>query len=252
MKALVGNIQRFCLNDGPGIRTTVFLMGCSLRCPWCCNPENLTSEIKIGLDGTKYGKTIDESNLLVEIKKDKNYYEGGGGVTFSGGECLLSLYKLTNLLSQLKEENINIAIESSLCVPLANFECVSSFIDEFYIDFKILEKNNCKKMLGGDINLFLTNLSYLQKMGVSSSITARIPIVPGYTDNDENLELISKTLSRFLIKHVEIFSVHNLAFEKYQNLSIPYQKFVEANKEELGKVNDFFLKHGFETKILKL
>lgn len=42
MKLLVTNIQRFSLHDGPGIRTTVFLKGCSLRCPWCCNPENLS------------------------------------------------------------------------------------------------------------------------------------------------------------------------------------------------------------------
>ena len=42
MKLLVTNIQRFCLHDGPGIRTTVFLKGCSLHCPWCCNPENIS------------------------------------------------------------------------------------------------------------------------------------------------------------------------------------------------------------------
>ena len=37
-------VREFCLHDGPGIRTTVFLKGCSLRCPWCCNPENLSAE----------------------------------------------------------------------------------------------------------------------------------------------------------------------------------------------------------------
>lgn len=42
MKILVSNIQRFCLHDGQGIRTTVFLKGCSIHCPWCCNPENIS------------------------------------------------------------------------------------------------------------------------------------------------------------------------------------------------------------------
>ncbi|MDK2858311.1 MAG: pyruvate formate lyase activating enzyme [Verrucomicrobiota bacterium] len=37
---LVFNIQRYSLHDGPGIRTTVFLKGCPLRCAWCCNPES--------------------------------------------------------------------------------------------------------------------------------------------------------------------------------------------------------------------
>lgn len=38
---LVTNVQRFSVNDGPGIRTSVFLKGCPLRCAWCHNPENI-------------------------------------------------------------------------------------------------------------------------------------------------------------------------------------------------------------------
>lgn len=42
MKGIVFNIQRFSINDGPGIRTTVFLKGCNNRCSWCHNPESLS------------------------------------------------------------------------------------------------------------------------------------------------------------------------------------------------------------------
>ena len=46
--ALITNIQGYSIHDGPGIRTTVFLKGCPLRCRWCANPENLVPTVRIG------------------------------------------------------------------------------------------------------------------------------------------------------------------------------------------------------------
>ena len=46
MAVRITNIQHFSLDDGLGIRTTVFLKGCNLACPWCCNPENISFEIE--------------------------------------------------------------------------------------------------------------------------------------------------------------------------------------------------------------
>ena len=43
----IWEIKRYALHDGPGIRTTVFLKGCPLRCLWCCNPESQCSETEI-------------------------------------------------------------------------------------------------------------------------------------------------------------------------------------------------------------
>jgi pyruvate formate lyase activating enzyme len=49
VKGIVFNIQRFSIHDGPGIRTTVFLKGCSLRCFWCHNPEGIARQPEIQL-----------------------------------------------------------------------------------------------------------------------------------------------------------------------------------------------------------
>lgn len=46
------DIQRFCIQDGPGIRTMVFLKGCPLRCPWCANPESLNASFEVGHVGS--------------------------------------------------------------------------------------------------------------------------------------------------------------------------------------------------------
>ena len=90
-KILVGNIQRFSLHDGPGIRTTVFMLGCSIHCPWCANPENLQKRQRQYPDPEDiYGKFYSVDELVKEVLKDRVYFSDGGGVTFSGGEALLS------------------------------------------------------------------------------------------------------------------------------------------------------------------
>ena len=53
MEGTIFNIQKFCLHDGPGIRTTVFFKGCNLRCKWCANPESQKSTRQLTLDKNK-------------------------------------------------------------------------------------------------------------------------------------------------------------------------------------------------------
>ena len=108
MKALVTNIQRFSLTDGPGIRTSVFLQGCNMRCEWCHNPETIPMKpvelfyrekcIACGRcdDGctaearVMSSKEMSVEDVMREVRQDKRYYEeSGGGVTLSGGEPTL-------------------------------------------------------------------------------------------------------------------------------------------------------------------
>lgn len=52
-KGLIFNIQKFSIHDGPGIRTTIFLKGCPLRCKWCANPESQSANVQILWDQKK-------------------------------------------------------------------------------------------------------------------------------------------------------------------------------------------------------
>ena len=118
MKNIITNIQRFCLQDGPGIRTVVFFKGCNLNCPWCSNPENISFDIETSVDREiTYGKEYNCKDLYDEIIKDKIYYKNSGGVTFSGGEPLWHVFEIKELLEKIKREKISIVFETTLSIP---------------------------------------------------------------------------------------------------------------------------------------
>lgn len=229
MKVRITNIQHFSLHDGSGIRTTVFLKGCSINCPWCANPECISPKI----DG-EFGYDITLEDLEKEILKDKPYYKTGGGVTFSGGEPLLQIKNYEQILNSLKNNNINICFETSLFIPEKCLELANKYGDEFIVDIKILNEIECKNILNGNINQYLNNLSLLDL----NKTTFRIPLNE-FTLTYENINLISELLRKFKAKKLEIFKIHNLAREKYETLNKEFY-FKEVSDEQIQEVYEKF------------
>ena len=229
-KILLTNIQRFSLHDGPGIRTTVFLKGCSLHCPWCANPENICAVPeaykKEGHPGV-YGKWYTNDELLEVILKDRIYYKKvatydavcanmPGGVTFSGGEPLLQMGKLESICERLKDEEIHICAETALFVPESLIETAIRCIDLFYVDVKILDKNRCAAFLGGDLTCYLQNVDKLFQ--ANKKVIFRVPVIGGYTNDIENCEKVIQLVQQFRPLKVELIKEHNLGAEKYRSL----------------------------------
>lgn len=195
-KILITNIQRYCLHDGPGIRTTVFLKGCNLHCPWCENPENIHMEQEEYIDSNGshgiYGKMVSLEEIFTEAVKDKAFYIEGGGVTFSGGEPLLKIIELEPLIFQLRKHGINTCVETALFVERKNVKIASQIIDLFIIDLKIVDKTLCQRIIGGQMDLYLSNLRFLKETG--KIIWIRVPLIPHYTSSKNNLDRIIQIL----------------------------------------------------------
>lgn len=240
MTVRVTNIQHFSLHDGPGIRTTVFLKGCNLNCPWCCNPENISFEIeKYFENGLKkeFGYDISLNELEKEILKDEIYYDNGkGGVTFSGGEPLIQIENLIPLLKRLKNKGINICFETSLSINSNLVSAAIAYIDELFIDIKILEKEKALNILNLNLDLYLKNLEIINNSNIKKeNITFRIPLNNEYTLNENNINQIINLLKKYPYK-VQIFKTHNLAENKYKLIDKKQVEIKELSDNEINEI----------------
>lgn len=252
MKVIVSNIQRFCLHDGPGIRTTVFFKGCNLRCPWCANPESIEHYIQEyehnGKKGS-YGKEMTLNQLEKEVLKDIEYYKTNGGVTFSGGEPLLQFEKIEPLLKRLKEKDINICIETALTVPTDLVDIAIRYVDEFIIDIKILDQENVNK-INGNLKLYYENIDKIFKN--KKKVTFRIPLAKGYIVTERNINRILDLLSKYKPDKVEIFKIHSLAEKKYKTLNKEMVILEEISNEEIEDIKKRIEELGIHVEICKI
>jgi Pyruvate-formate lyase-activating enzyme len=253
-RVLVTNIQRFSLHDGDGIRTTVFLKGCSLYCPWCANPENIRNEVETGSGdaGSRetFGRYLTLQNLYDEVKKDEHFYETKGGVTFSGGEPLLFMEKLVPLLEKFKRDGISICIETSLFGTMESVALACAYCNQIFVDLKILDENQCRTITGGDLNSFLDNLTHVDS--VFENLTFRIPLVKPYVTNDENLRKIINLVKKLSHKKVQLIKGHNLAEKKYSCLDKKMYPCPDLTDTELERIARQFTEDGMETEICKV
>lgn len=264
-KILITNIQRFSLHDGPGIRTTVFLKGCSLHCPWCANPENILSVPeayeKEGYQGI-YGKWFSDSELLEIILRDRMFYNKivvhnvacakmPGGVTFSGGEPLLQIEKLESLCKRLKDEGIHICAETALFVPKSLVETAMRYVDLFYVDIKILDEKRCFALLGGKLKCYLDNLNKLFE--AKKNIIFRVPVIGGYTDDEWNRRNVIKLMQQFRPLKVELIKEHNLGADKYRSLGkLPLSLDTVTDTDMEMYRYEMIHKTGIETEVCKI
>jgi pyruvate formate lyase activating enzyme len=186
-QGVVFDIREFTLHDGPGIRTTVFLKGCSLRCSWCHNPEGMSSEpqtIESPAGRRMAGTWYTPATLAGLLNKQANILrDNEGGVTFSGGEPLSQAPFVAETIDLL--DDIHVLLDTSGYSSEQDFRLVARGCDRVYFDVKLVDRELHKRYTGVDNDSILRNLQVLSEM--KTPFVIRVPLVPGVTDTDQNL-----------------------------------------------------------------
>lgn len=161
-----------------------------------------------------------------EIRKDAHFFEAtGGGVTLSGGECLLQPDYAAAVLSQCRQEKIHTMIESALFVPWENIEWVIPYVDGCFVDLKLVDAQKHRFYTGQDNRLILENIRRLSHGAVPMVI--RIPLIPGVNDSPEDMRAFAGVISALgeAVQGVELLRYNNLAEAKYQLAGLEYEAF---------------------------
>ena len=288
IKGTIFDIKRFATHDGQGIRTTLFLKGCPLKCVWCQNPEGIKVErqvlyfrnkcIKCGIckqNSKANGVEIRNSGVILhrdrsedwqhlvnlcpsnalqfdskeysvaeamkEIVKDKIFFRDKGGVTFSGGEPFYQFEFLYTILKKCKEENIHTAIETTLATSLEQMIALLPYLNQIYVDIKIMNIKEHQKFVGSSNQQILNNIKYLLTSEYKSNVIIRTPLIPNITTDKKNIEAIIKYLIQLYpeVKY-ELLNYNPLAQAKYEYIDEHYYFKENPKQYTQDEMNEFY------------
>lgn len=207
-----GECIRVCPNNAHTIEKGVHIFN-RKKCTGCGNCE----EVCLGNALTLYGEEVTEDELLPKLLEDKEFYENSnGGVTLSGGECLMQSDFCAELLKKLKENGINTAVDTCGFVPQQAIDKVIPYTDVFLYDMKAYDEDIHIKCTGYSNKLILENIKYIDSC--NKAIEVRIPYVPDYnSDQIEKIAVFLKDLNN--LTKVRILPYHNYAGSKYTSLA---------------------------------
>ncbi|WP_455538875.1 pyruvate formate-lyase-activating protein [Terrisporobacter sp.] len=236
-KGRIHSIETFGTVDGPGIRCVIFFQGCPLRCKYCHNRDTWDPK-----GGTEY--TAEE--LINNVSRYSSYWNSsGGGITASGGEPTLQPEFLYELFKIAKERNIHTCLDTSGFVDIEKIDKVLDYTDLVLLDFKDMIEEDAIALTGVSMEKTLKFAKHLEKRNIP--IWFRHVLVPGITDNEENLSKIGEfAASLNNIDRLELLPYHTLGKHKWEELGLKYdlKDIKDATDEDVAKAAEILGRYG--------
>ncbi len=159
----------------PGkISLVIFTGGCTLRCPYCHNPELI--------DG---GKEVDLEEIKLEIQESLNFIDS---LVITGGEPLIQFKEIKELLNYLKEIDLKIKLDTNGCYP-EKLEQIIQFIDYVALDVKAPE-NKYEDLTGAPIGDSVKKSMEIAQNSPNTFLECRTTYVPGLLDKQDIQEIV--------------------------------------------------------------
>ena len=176
------------------------------------------------------GQKYTDEDVMEEVMKDTHLYNNsGGGVTFSGGEAMLQIDFLEELLKKCKAMEVSTAVDTAGNIPWEYFQRILPYTDLFLYDLKSMDCNQHQKFTGVDNGRILTNLNKLKK---NSPIWVRIPCIKNVNDSDKEIEAYCRYLQHVdNIQRIELIPYHSYGEHKYKMLGKSVQNFMPMDKQ---------------------
>lgn len=232
MKGLIHSFESFGTKDGPGIRFVFFLQGCPLRCLYCHNPDTWT----VGKQAVEM--TADEA--IKEVLKVKGFIRSGG-ITASGGEPLLQPDFITQLFKLGRENGIHTAVDTSGHLLNGKVKAALEQTDLVLLDIKHIDPDKYLKLTGKALAPTLRFIDYLT--GVGKPIWARYVLVPGYSDDEADLNQWAEYVSTLpTVERVDILPFHQMGIHKWEQMGAKYElkQVTPPSREDVKRAEAIF------------
>lgn len=215
------------------------------RCDHCQTHDCVRACLQDALSVTGTWMTVDE--VMKKVRRDAPVYRGKGGITVSGGDPLVYHRFVAELLRRCQEEGVNTVLESELASPTRNLEAVAPFVDLYLADLKIVDERKHLEATGIGNRVILDNLRFLART-CPEKVCLRVPVIPGFTDSDENLDAIGGFCRECRFPRVNILPYHKLGSSKHERLgsAYPMPEVHEPGEDRMRQAADIIRSHGVE------
>ena len=294
----VFDIKHYSIHDGPGIRTTIFLKGCSMCCLWCHNPESInpkpelihwpkrctlcytcTKTCTLGAitkddngaividrkicslcgkcietclsDAMQIvGREMSAKDVMVEVEKDRIFYDqSGGGVTLSGGDPFVQAKFTEAILDNCQSQGIHTTVDTAGFLHDGTIDRLASKINLILYDLKCMDNARHKKYTGVSNTVILDNLKHLAS--TRTDVWVRIPLMAGVNDDDDNIrQTIALLTSLKTIRQVCLLPYHSSGLEKARRLGKGsyFREFKPSPEERITIIEAIFRESMFEVR----